>query len=253
MARYDLAGRTALVTGGASGIGRATATMLARAGAKVALNHLARDPRGPEAVAALAAEGLHVLPAPGDVGDPADAERMVAQAVRDLGRLDLLVNSAGIPGVPRRVPPARLDLITEDLWSALIPVNLMGPFRCSKAAAPALKAAGGSIVNLASIAGLGAVGSSIVYSATKAGVVSLTQNFARALAPEVRVNAVAPGAVDTPWPASFTQEDRDAHTEKSLLKRWSTADDIAEVILFLAFGTRMMTGQTLVVDGGFTL
>jgi 3-oxoacyl-[acyl-carrier protein] reductase len=253
MPLYDLTGRTALVTGAASGIGRATAAMLARAGAKVAINHLPSDARGAATIAALQAGHLDVIAAPGDVGNPADAERMVATAIKDLGRLDLLVNSAGLPGVDARVPPTRLDLITEELWSTLVPVNLIGPFRCSKAAAPALKEAAGSIVNLASIAGVGAVGSSIVYSATKAGVVSLTQNFARALAPEVRVNAVAPGAVDTPWPTAWTEEDREMHKQKSLLKRWSTADDVADVILFLAFGTRMMTGQTLVVDGGFTL
>ena len=193
MISYNLAGKTALVTGGASGIGFATARMLAKFGATVAVNHLADDPRGPEAVDKLIAEGGKAIGAPGSVGEKGVAERMVLKAIDELGRLDLLVNNAGTPGTRKRITPPELELITEDLWSQLLETNLLGVFRCSKAAAPALKAAHGAIVNTASIAGLGRAGSSLAYSATKAGVVSLTQNLARALAPEVRVNAIAPG------------------------------------------------------------
>ena len=135
---------------------------------------------------------------------------MVLKAIDDLGRLDLLVNNAGTPGTRRRITPPELELITEDLWSQLLETNLLGVFRCAKAAAPALKAAHGAIVNTASIAGLGRAGSSLAYSATKAGVVSLTQNLARALAPEVRVNAIAPGAVDSSWMVEWTNEERAA-------------------------------------------
>ena len=124
---------------------------------------------------------------------------MVLKAVADLGRLDLLVNNAGTPGTNRRIAPAELELITEDLWNMLLNVNLLGVFRCAKAAAPALTEAHGAIVNTASIAGLGRAGSSLAYSATKAGVVSRTQNLARALGPNVRVNAIRPGAVDSSW------------------------------------------------------
>jgi 3-oxoacyl-[acyl-carrier protein] reductase len=253
MIRYDLKGKTALVTGGASGIGLATATMLGRNGAKVAVNFLPGDTRGKDAVAKLNSEGLDAVEAPGNVGAAGEAERMVNAAVDRLGRLDLLVSNAGTPGTRRKIEPKELDLITEELWNELLQVNLLGVFRCAKAAAPALKSASGAIVNTASIAGVGRAGSSLSYSATKAGVVSLTQNLARALAPEVRVNAVAPGAVDSTWMVEWTEEQRRASIDNALLKRRCRPEDIAEVIVFLGFGAAMVTGQTIVVDGGLTL
>jgi 3-oxoacyl-[acyl-carrier protein] reductase len=253
MISYDLAGKTALVTGGASGIGLSAATMLGRNGATVAVNFLADDPRGADTVAQLKSDGIKAIAAPGNVGDAADCARMVAKATDDLGRLDLLVANAGTPGTRRKIEPRELDLVTEELWRTLLQVNLLGVFRCAKAAAPALKAARGAIVNTASIAGLGRAGSSLAYSATKAGVVSLTQNLARALAPDVRVNAVAPGAVDSTWMVEWTDEQRRTSIENALLKRRCTTDDIAEVIVFLGFGAAMVTGQTIVVDGGLTL
>ncbi len=253
MITYNLKDKAALVTGGASGIGFATAKLLAGFGALVAVNYLPDDPRGPEAVEQLTDAGGQVIGAPGNVGVAGDAERMVLQAVQDLGRLDLLVNNAGTPGTRRRIVPAELELITEDLWSLLLQTNLLGVFRCAKAAAPALKATHGAIVNTASIAGLGRAGSSLAYSATKAGVVSLTQNLARALAPEVRVNAIAPGAVDSSWMVDWTNEERQQSIERALLKRRCQPEDLAEVIVFLGFGAAMVTGQTVTVDGGLTL
>jgi 3-oxoacyl-[acyl-carrier protein] reductase len=253
MIRYDLTRKTALVTGGASGIGFATAQMLARFGATVAVNFLADDPRGPEAVDKLTAAGGKAIMAPGSVGEAGGAEAMVLKAVADLGRLDLLVNNAGTPGTRQRIAPPDLDRVTEELWTTLLEVNLLGVFRCAKAAAPALKASGGAIVNTASIAGLGRAGSSLAYGATKAGVVSLTQNLARALAPEVRVNAIAPGAVDSSWMVEWTNEERQQSIEHALLKRRCQPEDLAEVIVFLGFGAAMITGQTITVDGGLTL
>lgn len=253
MIRYDLDGRAALVTGAASGIGFATAQMLAQNGASVAVNYLPDDTRGPEAVNRLTANGLKAVGAPGNVGASGEAESMVMAAIDRLGRLDLLVNNAGTPGTNRRIAPAELDFITEDFWQRLLQVNLLGVFRCTKAAAPALKSVKGAVVNTASIAGLGRAGSSLTYSATKAGVVSLTQNLARALAPEVRVNAIAPGAVDSAWAVEWTDEERHQSIERALLKRRCQPEDLAEVILFLGFGAAMVTGQTIVVDGGLTL
>lgn len=251
--RYDLAGKVALVTGAASGIGLATATLLARSGARVAINHLADDQRGPEAVERLRNEGHQVISAPGSVSEKGRCEGMVDRAIAELGRLDLLVNNAGTPGVTTTIAPSQLDRITEELWDAVVETNLRGVFRCSKAAAPALKASHGAIVSVASIAGINRPGSSLAYGATKAGVINLTQNLARGLGPDVRVNAVAPGAVDSTWQIQWTEQERRSSIEHAALKRRCTPEDIAEIIVFLGFGAAMVTGQTLIVDGGLTL
>ena len=251
--QFDLRGKTALVTGAASGIGLATATMLAGFGAKVAINHLADDERGPQAVSELNARGLVAIGAPGNVAEAGGCEAMVDTAVCELGRLDLLVNNAGTPGVRAQIPAAELDKITEELWDTILQTNLVGAFRCARAAAPALKTAHGAIVQVASIAGVAGGGSSLAYAASKAGMINLTKNLARGLGPEVRVNCVAPGAVDTAWQIKWTEAHKTAVTEGAVLKRWCTAEDIAEAIVFLGFGASMVTGQTLVVDGGLTL
>jgi len=253
MIKYELTGKTALVTGAASGIGLATATILARSGATVALNFLPDDPRGMEAVDKLKAEGLKIIPAPGHVGDADSAVAMVGRAIEQLGGLHLLVNNAGTPGVRQTVDMSRLDLVTEELWATILATNLMGPFRCAKAAAPALKAARGAIVNTASIAGTGSGGSSMPYGASKAALVNLTKNLARGLAPEVRVNAVAPGGVDSSWQIEWTPEQRKGSIDRSLLKKRADPLEIGDLIVYLGFGATMVTGQTVICDAGLTL
>ena len=250
MITADLKGKTALVTGGASGIGLAAVDMLARCGARVALNHLGDDPRGEDAVARLREQGMDVLAAPGNVAEAESAKRMVEAAVDKLGRLDILINNAGTSATVEPIAFTDLAAMTEPFWQLILSTNLLGPFRCTAAAATALKAARGAVVNTASIAGLGRRGSSIAYGASKAGLIGLTQALAKALAPEVRVNAVAPGLVLTGWTAPWPAERKQASIDATLLRRAATPEDIAEAMLFLAAGAGYMTGQTLVLDGG---
>ena len=187
------------------------------------------------------------------IGDAVQARTMVLEAVNALNGLDLLVNNAGTPGVRAPVPITELEPITEELWATLLNVNLISVFRCSKAAAPALKPRNGAIVNTASIAGFGSVASTIAYSASKAGVINLTKNLARSLAPEVRVNAVAPGVVDSPWQIAWSEDLHRRTVENTPLKRTCSTADIAEAIVFLGFAGRMITGHTLVIDGGISI
>ena len=252
MPRYDLSGRAALVTGAASGIGLATARELAANGCAVALNFLPGDPRGPEAAQAIRDLGGTVVEAPGAIGGGEEAV-MVEAAVAALGRLDLLVNNAGTPGVSRTIPGHALDEITDELWDAVLDTNLVGLFRVTRAAVPALRASRGAVVSLASVAGLSGRGSSMAYAATKAGVIALTKHLARGLGPEIRVNAVAPGAVDSPWQIEWTEEQRAQSIAAAPMGRRCTPEDIAEAILFLGCAGTMITGQTLPVDGGLLL
>ncbi len=250
-ASYDLQGRKALVTGGASGIGLGTVEAFLRCGASVAINDLPSSPRLAEEVERLTSEGHDVVAAPGDVGDAEDAPRMVRDAAKALDGLDYLINNAGTPGTKLPIPPADFESQDEAFWDKLLNVNLIGPYRCTKAAAPFLRASGGAIVNTASISAHGGGGSSSVYCATKAGLVNLTKEWARALAPDVRVNAIAPGPVDSPWECRFPEMFDDIENIVPL-KRVGSTEDYGDTILFLSAGADYVTGQTLNVDGGMT-
>ena len=251
MVTAELKGKAVLVTGASSGIGLATVELFGRCGAKVALNHLPDDPRGPEQVERLCGTGMDVVGAPGDVSQPGVARRMVEQAVADLGRLDVLINNAGTSNTVDPVPFEDLDAMTEEFWNIILSTNLVGPFRCSHAAAPHLAKTHGSIVNTASVAGLRTRGSSIAYGASKAGLINLTRNLGIALGPQVRVNAVAPGLVDTPWTQPWPEERKRQYIDATMLERIVKPEDIANAMLFLAVHPAI-SGQTLAVDCGLT-
>ena len=250
MISADLRGKKVLVTGGASGIGLATVELFARSGATVALNDLPSNERAARAVERLTGEGLHVLEAAADVGDGEQAVTMVTRAVGAMGGLDYLVNNAGTPGTRVPIAPAELDRLSDAFWDRLLSVNLLAPFRCTRAAAPFLKAAQGAVVNTSSSTALIGGGSSAAYSASKAALNNLTRQLARGLAPEVRVNAIAPSLVDSNWEVAWPEDELQRHIATTPLKRKGDPLEYAEVILFLCAGASFINGQTILVDGG---
>jgi len=251
MIKADLSGKVAFVTGGASGIGLATVERLAQNGAKVAINDLAGNPRLEQEVARLRSAGHDVRGFTGDVSKPEDVDTMIDAAARHFGRLDFLVNNAATPGTPTRIPPGDFARMDEAFWAKLLSVNQVGPYRCIKAAASHLRKAKGAVVNVASVAGMGTGGSSSVYAATKAALILLTTEWAHALGPDVRVNAIAPNVVDgSNWECKFDPADLAATVSKLPLRRPGKPEDYAEVIFYLLAGAGYITGQTIVVNGG---
>ncbi len=232
-----------LVTGSSSGIGRAVAERFGRDGARVVVNS-SRSAEEGERVAGSLPDAVYVQ---GDVSREDEAQRLVAAALERFGRLDVVVNNAG---TTRRVPFADLDGADDELWRRILDVNLMGPWYLSRAAVPALRETSGAIVNVGSVAGIVAGGSSLPYAVSKAALHHLTRTLAQALAPGVRVNAVAPGLVETPWTAGW--ESNEAIVARTPLGRPASAEDVADAVVWLARAP-FTTGQVVVVDGGLTL
>jgi 3-oxoacyl-[acyl-carrier protein] reductase len=243
----SLKDRVAVVTGGGTGIGRAIAEHFARQGARVVVNYNQSREASEDTVKGIRSNGGMAVAVAADVSKQEDARALMAAAEQEFGRLDFLINNAGWS---QRVPHARLEELTDEIWDRVFETNLRGAFYCVRAAAPLLKKqSGAAIVNIASVAALMGQGSSMAYAASKGGMVTLTKSLARALAPEIRVNAVLPGFVRTRfagWPESAFAE-----AEKiTPLRRLATGDDVAEAALFFAAHAMSTTGETLVVDGG---
>lgn len=242
----------ALVTGSASGIGRACALRLARAGYDVTINYSRSADRARSTLEELSAFGGQHHAVAADVSDDAAVRELVATAARG-GRLDALVNNAGTTS---ETPPDNLDDIDLDDWDRVFRVNVRGLVQVTRAAAPHLRASGGSIVNVASIVGLRPGPQPLAYASSKAAVISLTKTLSRVLAPEVRVNAVAPGWIAGEWMERTLGDNYDKLMERRAkltpLRRNVTLDDVAESAYALLSSHRFVTGEVIVVDGGFT-
>lgn len=239
----DLRGRVALVTGGGRRVGRALALALAGRGAALAVHYNETEAGAREVVDAIKKSGGTAQAFPADLTDSALAEGLPEQVVRALGALDILVNSAA---VMIRTPFGEVNVET---WDEMFALNLRAPFLLSQAAAPHLKRArgGGAIINIADLAAFETWPAYIPHGLTKSGVVHMTKALARVLAPEIRVNGIAPGTVLLP--DQWSEKDAAHLNETTPLKREGTPEDVAAAMLFL-LDADYITGETIIVDGG---
>jgi 3-oxoacyl-[acyl-carrier protein] reductase len=254
-------GLCAIVTGSASGLGAATAGILAKAGARIVVNYSSSKAEAEATAELCRKQGAEVVVVQGDVSRDEDCKKIVA-AASGWGRIDVLINNAG---TTKHVPHDKLDELSAEDFQRIFGVNTIGPFQMIRAARPLLEAAAkasgkpSAVVNISSIAGISGNGSSVAYAASKGALNTMTLSLARALAPLIRVNTVCPGYIDTPW---FTKgrgeagakQVRDMVISRVPLKVASTAEDIARVVCFLASPeSSNMTGELVRMDAGMHL
>lgn len=245
----QLLNKIALVTGGGTGIGRATSLLLAKRGATVVVNYSRSQSDAEETVQHILSEGGQAIAIQADVSQDTDVRRMIDTIAQQFGTVDMLVNNASITS---HIPMSNLEDVTGELWDELFDVNVKGMFYCARAVAPLMKEnKQGAIVNLGSIAGQTGLGSSLPYAVSKAAVHGLTRSLARALAPDIRVNCIVPGAVETRWWAG-REEQMKKLAPHLLLQQIATPEDIASMICS-ALEQESMTGQIITVDSGQTL
>jgi len=242
----ELNGRVALVTGGGTGLGRAISLAFAAAGADVVVNYSRSEAEARQTAEEVAALGRRGVPIRADVGQSEQVKRLVAETLSTFGRLDVLVCNAASTVY---VPMADLEGVSEEDWDRIMALNVKAPWLCARAAAAALREARGAIVTISSISALRPSGSSMPYVVSKAALVHLTHCLAVALAPEVRVNSVAPGLMLTRWSAGLAEPYKRAAIDSSLLKKDTSVDDVAKAVIALATNDTI-TGQTLAVDAG---
>ena len=239
----SLVGRVALVTGSAKRLGRAVALRLAEEGADVVIHHRSSGAEAASAVAEIEKLGRSALAIAADLVKFSDIKRLFDETGEHFGRLDILVNSAA------NFLHTEFASTPEQIWDAALDTNLKAPFFCSQAAAPLLKKSHGVIINFADVGGILGWTGYIPHCVSKAGVIMLTRCLAKELAPEVRVNAIAPGTITMPgdppdWEADFIK--------RAPLRRSGTTEDAADAVMYL-IGAKFVTGQVLILDGGRTL
>ncbi len=240
--------KVAIITGASSGIGAASAIELSRRGWSVVVNYSKSAPEAKQ----VAGKCKDAIVVQADVAEDAECRKLAQAALDKWGRIDALVNNAG---TTKHVKHADLDGLQADDFLRIYRLNVVGPFQMVRACAPALKSSHGAVVNVSSVAALLGTGSSLAYAASKAALNAMTYSLARSLGPEVRVNAVCPGYVDTPWHANALGKEKAgqaaAHYASMVpLKDFARPQDVAEVIAWLIEGGRQVTGETIFVDGG---
>jgi 3-oxoacyl-[acyl-carrier protein] reductase/pteridine reductase len=238
-----LTGKTVLVTGAAKRIGRSIALALAERGADVAITYLASQAEAEQTVHALAAHDVDALAIRCDLRNPEDIEQTVSTVINDFGRIDLLVNNAGI------FASEALEEISVDQWDAMFTTNTRAPFLMAKAAFPHLRAVKGRILNIGSLGGLHPWATHAHYCTSKAALHMLSQTMAKAWAPEISVNCIAPGMIVQ----GEVDEAYEHLARKTPMQRNGTADDVAAAAIFFATAPHFITGQLLAVDGGLGL
>ncbi|AOW11634.1 oxidoreductase [Hydrogenophaga crassostreae] len=247
--------KVAIVTGSATGVGAATALDLAGRGYNLLINFSKSEEEAKASAAACNAAGADTLLVQGDVANDADCRRLAQAAIDRWGRIDALVNNAGITSF---AGVANWDALDAATFERIYGVNVIGAFQMVRACLPQLKAAKGSIVNVSSVAGALGIGSSVAYIASKGAINSLTLHLARTLAPEIRVNAVCPGLITTRWfvdgVGRENAEQIQAQYEKAMpLQTACSAEDVAQAIVWLVDGARTTTGELLMLDSGMHL
>lgn len=247
--------KVAIVTGSATGVGAATALAVAGRGYNVVINYSKSEQEAQSTSAACVAAGAETLVVRGDVADDAACRGLVDAAMARWGRIDALVNNAGISTFGGS---AKWDALTPESFQKILGVNVVGTFQMIRACTPHLRSTRGSIVNISSVAGALGIGSSVPYIASKGALNSLTLHLARTLAPEIRVNAVCPGMITTRWfvegiGADGYEKMKEQYEQSTPLGRACSPEDVAESVLWLLEGARTITGELILLDSGMHL
>jgi len=250
----DLKGKNAIVTGSATGLGAAVAIKLAERGANVVINYTKSEQEAKDTQKLCADAGADTLLVQANVSSDEDCQRMAKAAIEKWGGIDILVNNAGVSKFANH---SKLEELSSEDFHHIYDVNVVGSYQMIRAVAPSMKERGfGAVVNVSSIAGVAGIGSSVAYAASKGALNTMTISLARALAPEIRVNAVCPGFIETRWFREKAGEDvfnavKKQNRENTPLKKDAPAEDVADSVVFLAAeGAKHITGETILTDAG---